>query len=88
MRLSQVIETPQGRLSSKRVCGILGWIVLLVGFLVILFTTKEAPSFTEFLICATVALLGVDSITDAFKKNTDNSTSTDMSIKENGENKG
>lgn len=75
MRLWQIIETPQGRLSSKRVCGILGWIVLLIGFLVILFETKQAPDFTEFLICAIVALLGVDSVTGAFRKN------------ENGENK-
>ena len=52
MRLWQIIETPKGRLSSKRVCGVLGWLVLLVGFMVLLFATKEAPSFTEFLICA------------------------------------
>ena len=68
MRIWQIIETPKGRLSSKRVCGVLGWLVLLVGFMVLLFTTKEAPSFTEFLICAIVALLGVDSVTGAFKK--------------------
>ena len=69
MRIWQIIETPKGRLSSKRVCGVLGWLVLLVGFMVLLFTTKEAPSFTEFLICAIVALLGVDSVTDVFKTN-------------------
>jgi len=40
MRLWQIIETPKGRLSSKRVCGVLGWIVLLVGFMVLLFATK------------------------------------------------
>ena len=74
-RFWQIIETPKGRLSSKRVCGVLGWIVLLVGFMVLLFTTKQAPSFTEFLICAIVALLGVDSVTGAFKK------------EDNGENK-
>ena len=68
MRIWQIIETPKGRLSSKRVCGVLGWLVLLVGFMVLLFVTKEAPSFTEFLICAIVALLGVDSVTDTFKK--------------------
>lgn len=85
-RLSQIIETPAGRLSSKRVCGILGWIVLLTGFLVILFTTKQSPDFTEFMICAIVALLGVDSITGAFNKK-DNSTSTEMNVTD-GENKG
>lgn len=68
MRIWQIIETPKGRLSSKRVCGVLGWLVLLVGFMVLLFVTKEAPSFTEFLICAIVALLGVDSVTGVFKK--------------------
>ena len=67
-RFSQIIETPQGRLSSKRICGIIGWIAIIIGFLFILFSTGEAPSFTEFLICATVALLGVDSVTGAFNK--------------------
>lgn len=68
-RLSQIIETSEGRLSSKRVCGILGWIVVLIGFLILLFSTKEAPDFTEFLIGAVVTLLGVDSVTGVFKKN-------------------
>lgn len=67
-RFWQIIETPQGRLSSKRVCGIIGWIIIIIGFLYILFSTGEAPDFTEFLICATVALLGVDSVTGAFNK--------------------
>lgn len=69
-RITQIIETPQGRLSSKRVCGLLGWIVVLIGFLVLLFVNKEAPEFTEFLIGAVVTLLGVDSITGVFKKST------------------
>lgn len=76
-RIWQIIETPKGRLSSKRVCGVLGWIVLLIGFMILLFATKQAPSFTEFLICAIVALLGVDSVTGAFNK---------KNSSENGEN--
>lgn len=81
--LWEIIEAPSGRLSSKRVCGILGWIVLLIGFLVLLFNTHVAPSFTEFLICAIVALLGVDSVTGAFNKK----LTSEQTHEENGDNK-
>lgn len=77
-KFSQIFETTEGRLSSKRVCGVLGWIIILIGFLVILFITKQAPPFTEFLIGAVVTLLGVDSVTGVFKKKSN--------TEENGEN--
>ena len=67
-KLREVIQTPEGRFSSKRICGILGWIVLLFSYIYILITTQAEPEFTESLLWATVALLGVESITYAFKK--------------------
>lgn len=66
--LREMISASSGYVSSKRVCGVLGWVVILAMYVYCGVTTKPAPEFTDFLIGAIVTLLGVDSVTKIFKK--------------------
>lgn len=83
-KLSEIIQTPEGRFSSKRVCGILGWIVILFSYVYLLITKQAEPEFTDPLLWAIVALLGVESITYAFQRGT--RTGTLQKNKENEDN--
>lgn len=66
--LKEVLSARSGQASSKRICGCLGWIAVLGIYIYCTMTSKPAPEFTDFLIGAIVALLGVDSVTNVFKK--------------------
>ena len=66
--LKEIISASSGRLSSKRVCGVLGWLVILGGYIYCIIVGRELPDITDILIWAIVALLGVDSVTGAFKR--------------------
>lgn len=55
-------------LSSKRFLGFLGWIVCLVVAIYCTILEIQAPVFLDSIIIASTALLGVDSITDIWKK--------------------
>lgn len=60
--------TAHSGLSSKRICGFIGWIVCL--FIVIYCTIMiiPAPAITEYLFICSTSLLGIDSITGIWKK--------------------
>ena len=60
----------KGSISSKRVCGVLGWLVSLGVLLYCTILTVQAPVFADSVLFATAALLGVDSITSIWKDNT------------------
>ena len=60
----------KGSISSKRVCGVLGWLVSLGVLLYCTILTVQAPVFADSVLFATAALLGVDSITGIWKDNT------------------
>lgn len=54
-------------LSSKRICGVIGWAAIIFILLWCTFNQISAPNFfTEFMI-GCVTLLGVDSVSDAIK---------------------
>ena len=57
----------QNPISSKRVCGVLGWIICIAVILYCTIVNKQAPTIMEFFIVSVVGLLGVDSITDIWK---------------------
>lgn len=63
----KVVSANSG-ISSKRVCGIIGWIVCLIIVIQCTVTNTEAPTFADSIIIASSALLGVDSITNIWKK--------------------
>lgn len=66
--LKQMLSAASGNVSSKRVCGVIGWAAILIVYIYCTITTKPSPDFTDFLIGSIVALLGVDSVTSVFKK--------------------
>lgn len=53
--------------SSKRVAGCLGWLLCLVAAAIALYHTIPSPDIIEMLFWSSCALLGIDSITGAFK---------------------
>ena len=65
--LKQIITAGSG-VSSKRVCGLLGWLVLLVCLGYATWNGTELPLVTPDFIFGTIVLLGVDSVTAIWKK--------------------
>lgn len=55
-------------LSSKRVVGIAAWIVCLLVLLYCTIANIQAPDFSEVVVIAASALLGVDSVTKIWRK--------------------
>ena len=69
--LITIFQKNSGGLSSKRVCGFLGWIVIMFCCIWCVIKGTNAPDFITELIIGCASLLGVDSIGDAiggFKK--------------------
>lgn len=65
--IKQMMQSHSG-VSSKRVCGTIGWIVCLCSAIFCTIQNTQAPEFLDSVIIASSALLGVDSITDIWKK--------------------
>ena len=60
-----IFQKNSGGLSSKRVCGFLGWIVIMFCCIWCVIKGTNAPDFITELIIGCASLLGVDSIGDA-----------------------
>lgn len=57
-----------GGLSSKRICGVLGWLICL-GLLVTGFVIeREIPQYGELIAIISASLLGIDSVTGIWNK--------------------
>lgn len=54
-------------ISSKRVCGIIGFITVVMQLLYCTVMQIQAPDITEIFIYAVCLLLGIDSVTSIFK---------------------
>lgn len=63
----QIITSHSG-ISSKRVCGVLGFIVLLFVLVYCTINCVQAPLMIDSFIYAICILLGIDSVTGIFKK--------------------
>ena len=59
----------ESSVSSKRFCGVLGWLVSIGVIVYCTVTVIQAPTIMEFFILSVVGLLGVDSVTNIWKKN-------------------
>lgn len=57
-----------GGLSSKRVCGILGWIVCLILLVLSFFLKVSVDEFADYVLITSASLLGVDSLAGIFTK--------------------
>ena len=63
----RLIITSHSGISSKRVCGLLGFLVIMFVIIFCAVTAVEAPVILETFIWAVCALLGIDSITSIWK---------------------
>ena len=57
-----------GGISSKRVCGILGWMCCLVLLISGFISQKDIPQYAEMIAIISASLLGLDSITGIWNK--------------------
>lgn len=60
-----IFQAKSGGFSSKRICGVIGWIVAVFCFIWCVVTNSNAPDFATELIIGCVSLLGVDSVSNA-----------------------
>ena len=63
--------------SSKRFCGVLGWIICLGLLIYCTIAIVQAPTIMEFFLVSIVGLLGVDSVTGIWK-NSKNKINQDL----------
>lgn len=67
--VNSMFSARPGSVSSKRVIGVVSWLVVLFVLVYCTITDKEAPDVCGAVILASTSLLGVDSITKIFSKN-------------------
>ena len=54
-------------ISSKRVCGIMGWLLCLIILIYCSITNKQAPDMIDTVLYCCMGLLGIDSVTNIWK---------------------
>lgn len=64
----RLMVTSHSGISSKRVCGVLGFLVIMFAVIFCTVTSIQAPAVLETFIWAVCMLLGIDSVTGIFKK--------------------
>ena len=62
------LVTAHTGISSKRVCGILGWVVSLIVLIYWSIVTKQAANMIDTVLQCCMGLLGIDSITSIWRK--------------------
>ena len=55
-------------ISSKRVCGVLGWLVSICVIVYCTVTNQQSPEIMDTFILGIMGLLGIDSVTNIWKK--------------------
>ena len=68
--LTKLVTAHTG-VSSKRVCGILGWLIGLITLIYCTINQIEAPQMIDTLLYCCMGLLGIDSVTGIFRKQKD-----------------
>lgn len=66
--LVRLIVTSHSGISSKRVCGVIGWLVSLGVMIYCTIFTIQAPLMIDTVLWCCMGLLGIDSITGIFYK--------------------
>ena len=69
--LTSIFLNQPNSISSKRICGALGWLLCLVILGYCTFKQVQAPVMIDSIIIASTTLLGVDSIANIWKDNRD-----------------
>lgn len=72
--VKSILSASKGSISSKRVCGVIGWIVCLGIGIYCTVKVIQAPLLIDSILIGSATLLGVDSITGIWRnKSNDNS---------------
>ena len=71
--IKSLLSAEKGSLSSKRLCGILGWLACAAVLIMCTIWDRQAPEMVNVMLYTSTALLGVDSITSIWKSD-NNST--------------
>lgn len=66
--LKSIFLNQPNSISSKRICGVLGWLLCLGVLGYCTYNEIQAPVMIDTIIISSTALLGVDSITNIWKK--------------------
>ena len=64
-----IFQKNSGGFSSKRVCGVIGWMICLIVLLFAFILEKEVPDYGELIAITSASLLGLDSVTGIWQKN-------------------
>ncbi len=67
-----LFQAKTGGLSSKRVCGVLGWVVCLVLLICSAIFKFSIDEFADYVLITSASLLGVDSLQGIFTKSNRN----------------
>lgn len=69
--LRSLFSAEKGSISSKRVCGFIGWLCCAAVLVMCTVWNRQAPDMVTTVIYASTVLLGVDTVTDIWKKDTE-----------------
>ena len=65
--IKKVLASHSG-ISSKRLCDVIGWLIVIITLFYCAITCKQAPTMIDTFMFCCLGLLGIDSITDIWKK--------------------
>ena len=68
--IKSLLSAERGSLSSKRLCGFIGWLCCAAVLIMCAVWDREAPEMVSTVLYASTALLGLDSVTDIWKDKT------------------
>ena len=69
--LKSIFLNQPNSISSKRICGVLGWLLCLGVLGYCTYKEIQAPVMIDTIVITSAALLGVDSVTNIWKKSPD-----------------
>lgn len=68
--IKSLLSAERGSLSSKRLCGFIGWLCCSAVLIMCTVWDRQAPDMVSTVLYASTALLGLDSVTDIWKNKT------------------
>lgn len=68
--IKSLLSAERGSLSSKRLCGFIGWLCCAAVLIMCTVWDRQAPDMVSTVLYMSTALLGLDSVTDIWKDKT------------------
>ena len=66
--IKSILSNNKDSISSKRICGLIGWVLSLVILVYCALNQIQAPDMIDTVLYCCMGLLGIDSITNIWKK--------------------